>query len=181
MGLPLPLVDPLREIEQAEASHPVETLREATTASLKEAVSALSKSARDFEHGAARVKEASQAVRQEAEQKAATGAPSSDLDEHIESLQTWEERLRGEWLPQIEIAQEVKAGTFLLPRISAAEKAALVNVLERYIQALRGALEILRDLRWTLMALRAEVEGPGDAPVFDNPQDLLGYLKTPSS
>ncbi len=29
--------------------------------------------------------------------------------------------------------------------------------------------------------LRAEMEDPGDAPVFDNPQDLLDYLKTPSN
>jgi prefoldin subunit 5 len=177
MGLPLLLIDPLREIEQAEASHPVETLREATTASLEEAVSSLSKSARDFERSAAKVRAASEAVRQEAEQEAAEGHPSSDLEEHIESLQTWEERLRGEWLPQLEIAQEVKAGTFLLPKISTAEKAILVNVLERYIQAIRGTLETLRDLRWTLMALRAEVEDPGDAPVFEMSQDLLGYLK----
>ena len=179
MGLPLLLVDPLREIEQAEASHPVETLREATTASLDETVSALSKGARDFEKAAAKVRAASQAVRQQAEQEAAAGGPSSDLEEHIESLQTWEERLRGEWLPQLAIAQEVKTGTFLLPKISTAGKATLVGVLDRYIQALRGTLETLRDLRWTLMALRAEVEDPGDAPVFDSPQDLLGYLKIP--
>jgi hypothetical protein len=43
-----------------------------------------------------------------------------------------------------------------------------------------AVLAPLRDLRWSLMALRAEKEDPGDAPVFDNPQDLLVYLN-PSS
>jgi hypothetical protein len=28
------------------------------------------------------------------------------------------------------------------------------------------------------MALRAGTEEPGDAPVFNDPQSLLGYLKT---
>jgi hypothetical protein len=38
-------------------------------------------------------------------------------------------------------------------------------------------LRALRDFRWSLMALRAEAEDPGDAPVFDNPQDLLLHLR----
>jgi hypothetical protein len=38
-------------------------------------------------------------------------------------------------------------------------------------------LRALRDLRWDLMTLRAETEDSGDAPVFDNPQDLLHHLR----
>ena len=37
--------------------------------------------------------------------------------------------------------------------------------------------QALRDLRWHMMTLRAETEDTGDAPVFDNPEDLLDYLK----
>jgi len=44
-----------------------------------------------------------------------------------------------------------------------------------------AVLATLRDLRWRLMVLRAEMEDSGDAPIFDNPQDLLDHLKTPSN
>ncbi|MEO6192402.1 MAG: hypothetical protein ABIS20_05290 [Thermoanaerobaculia bacterium] len=179
MGLPQPLVDPLREIEQAEIARPVETLLEATTASLKETVRALSKATGDIEQGAARVKGASRVVQEKAEEEISAGNPSPDLDEHIESIFKMEEDLRRDWLPHIELARKVKAGTFQLPRIGSAEKARLVNTLERFIKATLSVLETLRDLRWNLMTLRAEAEDPGEAPVFDNPQDLLVYLKTP--
>jgi hypothetical protein len=179
MGLPQPLVDPLREIEQAEVSRPVETLRKATEASLKETVSALSKTVRDCEKGAVRIKEASRAVYEKTEEGISAGSPSPDLDEHIEAIFRMEDDLSRRWLPNAEIARKVKAGTFRLPKVSSAEKARLVNLLERYIKTILGILETLRDLRWTLMTLRAEAEDPGDAPVFDNPEDLLSYLKTP--
>jgi hypothetical protein len=180
MGLPQPLVDPLREIEQAEVSRPVETLRKATEASLKETLGSLSNTVRDVEKGAVRIKEASRAVSEKAEEGISVGGPSPDLDEHIEAIFRMEDDLSRRWLPNAEIARKVKAGTFRLPKVSSAEKARLVNLLERYIKTILGILEELRDLRWSLMALRAEVEDPGDAPIFDNSQDLLDYLKTPS-
>jgi hypothetical protein len=179
MGLPQPLIDPLREIEEAKVSRPVETLLEASTATLKDAVSALSKIILDVENGAAKIQEASQIVRKTAEEEISSGRPSPELDEHIEAIAKLEEDLRRQWLPQIELARNVKADTFRLPKIAAADKAKQVNVLERFIKAILGVLETLQDLRWSLIALRAEADDPGDAPVFDNPQDLLAYLKTP--
>lgn len=73
--------------------------------------------------------------------------------------------------------RKVKAGTFSYP-IPPADKALLVNTFDRFIQAFTATLDNFRDVRWDLMAFRAELEDAGDAPVFDNPQDLLGYLKT---
>jgi len=36
--------------------------------------------------------------------------------------------------------------------------------------------EFLHDARWRLMALRAKLEDPGDAPVFSDADQLLKYL-----
>ena len=54
----------------------------------------------------------------------------------------------------------------------------LLEVEGELKRKLDGSWRILQDLRWDLIALRGEVEDPGDAPVFDNPQALLEYLKT---
>jgi hypothetical protein len=56
----------------------------------------------------------------------------------------------------------------------------LLETEEEFRREFPGSLRVLRDLRWNLMALRAEMEPPGNAPVFDNPWDLLEYLKTNS-
>jgi hypothetical protein len=172
MGIPQPLVAPLRDIEQADVSRPVETLLEDTGVSFQETLSLLSRAARDLEWASERIKEANQEIQKEAERDLLL------LDEHLDSVTRLEESLKREWLPQIELARSIKAGTFRLPMISPEQKSELVTVLERFTQVFLAILRGFRDLRWNLMALRAEVEDPGDAPVFDNAQDLLGYLKT---
>jgi len=91
------------------------------------------------------------------ERKVAAGERPEDLDETIDSLLEMEEELKRKLLPYVDRAGQ--------------QRAAASGSL------LRG-LRVLRDLRWDLMALRAETEAPGDAPVFDNPQALLEYLKT---
>ncbi len=40
------------------------------------------------------------------------------------------------------------------------------------------AMEALRDCRWQLIAVRAEHEDEGEAPLFDNPTELLRYLRS---
>jgi len=54
----------------------------------------------------------------------------------------------------------------------------LLEIEKELKQNLDGKWRALRDLRWDLIALRGEVEDPGDAPVFDNPRDMLIYLKS---
>ena len=53
----------------------------------------------------------------------------------------------------------------------------LLEIEKELKQNLDGKWRALRDLRWDLIALRGEMEDPGDAPVFDNSQDLLIYLE----
>lgn len=44
------------------------------------------------------------------------------------------------------------------------------------IEANEKALAALRDMRWKLLALRAEHEDPGGAPVFSDPEELIQFL-----
>jgi hypothetical protein len=48
--------------------------------------------------------------------------------------------------------------------------------MEQWIEAAEAVLPAYRDARWKLMALRADHEDPGDAPVFDDPEELEQYL-----
>ena len=96
----------------------------------------------------------------------------------IEWLLSQEEDRRRQLPHILELVQRLRAGTFL-SRMVPSDKAGVLGTCDRFLKAIRVTPETLRDLRWDLMALRVEAEDPGDAPVFDNPQDLLGYLKTP--
>jgi hypothetical protein len=179
MGLPQPLVDALREIELTEKLHPEETLREGTETSLRKMLSDFRGLVRDLEKSLERVDKLGGAFLQKTEQEISSGSPSRELDEAIDWLLEQEEELRRKSPVAEEQVQRLQARIFS-SRISAADKALGLSASERFDKARLGILERHRDLRWNLMALRAEAEDPGDAPVFDNPQDLLGYLKTSS-
>lgn len=157
----------------------MERLREEIGDSLGVWLSRFRELVRKLEKSSERVKESGKAVLQTAEEEVTSGKLSPEVDQVIDWLLEREEELRRHLPFEVELIGTLKAGTFSFP-IANADKAPLVSTCERYIKARQSALATLRDLRWDLMALRAETEDPGDAPVFDNSQDLLDYLKTSS-
>lgn len=169
MGLPQPLVDALRDFEKAEAANQA---RQALDRRLDDV--------RAIEENLGRLRECSNAVQLTMEQKIAEGGSMEELDELIDSLLETEEEFRREFLPHVEAARQQKVRAFSRSDLGTADKALSVSLSDRWIRAILGCLEVLRDLRWNLMAFRGEIEDPGDAPVFDNPQDLLSYLKIQS-
>jgi hypothetical protein len=152
MGLPQPLSDALRDFE------PAETAERARQAPRLEDVRAI-------ESNLEKLKDCSRTIFETMERKVAAGERPDDLDETIDSLLETEEEFKRELLPYVDRARQ-------------RQTAASDSLSSRWIEAILGGLRVLRDLRWDLMALRAEAEPPGDAPVFDNPQALLEYLKT---
>jgi predicted RNase H-like nuclease (RuvC/YqgF family) len=170
MGLPQPLADALRDFGQVEAPEAVDPARRALSRSREDV--------RVIETNLDRLKECGRTVLQTMERRVSAGDRPEDLDEYIDALQETEEEFRREFMPHVERDRRARAAAFSRPDLSPADKALAVNLLDRRTRALLGGLQTLRDLRWSLMALRAGTEEPGDAPVFNDPQDLLGYLKT---
>lgn len=111
------------------------------------------------------------ALNKEAEARAFT----LSIDELVDSYEETEKKLRRIALPQIEEATRRKREQFALP-VPPAERARAIALWDRSIRLFTESLRLIRDLRWQLMALRAAVEDPGDAPVFDDPNELLRYL-----
>ncbi|HEV7503494.1 MAG TPA: hypothetical protein VGS07_01110 [Thermoanaerobaculia bacterium] len=179
MGLPQPLIDVLRDVEQAEKFNPEEAIREGTEAGLQKWLSGFRETVLNLEKSNARVRESGRVLLRTAKEGISSDSDSAELDRVIDWLLEREEESRRLLPLEIRMVQTLKAGTFSFP-ITASDKALLVSACERFIKVRQGIPENLRDLRWNLMAFRAESEDPGDAPVFDNPQDLLSYLKTPS-
>ncbi len=118
----------------------------------------------------------SRALFEEIERKVAAGEHPDDLDETIDSLLETEEEFKREFLPHLESARQRKAVIIFHPGAKAFASGS--DPLNRWIDAILGGLKVLRDLRWNLMALRADAEPPGHSPVFSDSQDLLKYLKT---
>jgi hypothetical protein len=177
MGLPQLLIDALQDVESVEGLDLAETLQKETVESLREHLVKIRRQVQVLEASTERLREAGAVAFQIPKQELRDGTALQDLDRAIEFLRTEEEERR-KWQPGLlDAVEKVKAGSFSYP-IPPADKALLVTTFDRFIQALTASLENLRDVRWDLIALRAENEDPGDAPVFDNPQDLLGYLKT---
>jgi hypothetical protein len=163
MGLPQLLADALRDFERADTvDRPGQTPR-------VEDVLAI-------EQNLEKLKDRSRTLFEDMERKVAAGERPEGLDETIDSLLETEEEFKREFLPHLELARRRKTAVISYPGAKASASAA--SLLDRWIDAILGGLMVLRDLRWDLMALRAETEAPGDSPVFDNPQDLLKYLKT---
>ncbi|HEX4963678.1 MAG TPA: hypothetical protein VF173_22825 [Thermoanaerobaculia bacterium] len=179
MGLPQPLVDALRDVEQAEKFNPAEAFRKGTEESIRKMLGEFRRLLGDLEKGVEEVKGSARDFLQETEREISCGRVPQDLDVAVDWLSSQEEDRRKQLPALLELVQKLQADTFS-SRMAAADKARLLSACDRFITASRVIPQTLRDLRWSLMALRAEGEDPGDAPVFDNPQDLLDYLKTPS-
>lgn len=129
-----------------------------------------------LERQSVRVREGLERLIESLAAEAERGAVSVDPDEVIESLRESEQGIKADLFPTLRQMKSTRQGTFSLPNTSSAERARAIAASDRYTKAVTDMLELLRDARWRIMALRAEHEDPGDAPVFDNSQALLQYL-----
>jgi len=50
------------------------------------------------------------------------------------------------------------------------------NTVDHWCRATKAVQVSVRDARWQIMAIRAENEESGDAPAFDNAEDLISFL-----
>lgn len=103
------------------------------------------------------------------------------LDELIERLAAIEEGTQKQWHEMKttrDAARRVQRIFEDLPDAAAGKEALLHGIedptarIEAWIQAAEALLPAYRDARWKLMALRADHEDSGDAPVFDDPDQL---------
>jgi len=97
------------------------------------------------------------------------------IDEVIEHLAARESALAKQLVPMIEVAQTLRS-TMFGRNLRREEKTRHVLVLERQAKAMTAILELFRDGRWRMMALRAELELADDSPAFSDPKELEAYL-----
>jgi len=172
MGLPALLGELDQEVVQAAAAIPSEGRAQAPIEELAESTKLL-------EHIQARAKPILDEIFTEVEKLTrAVGADAGEpMDQAIERVNARETALKEKFLPMIKAARELRAKSFGAQRLSREERARHAVVLDRYLRALGAILKLFRDGRWRMMALRAEVEPAGDAPVFSDPHELLEYLQ----
>jgi len=176
MGLPEPLAEALEELGREEAPEPEPEASVDPYTHWKAALDRHRRIAQKLESQTADLKAAGIKMLSDLEAVAkTTQQPPPGIDEFIDSLlQTEIERRRD--LPDSSERRHLP-DVFTLPQLTQSEKILSATVQARYENALKDGLAALRDLRWALMALRAEYEDAGDAPVFDNPDDLLQHLQ----
>jgi hypothetical protein len=109
------------------------------------------------------------------EKEVSNGCLSVSLDEMIAYYETVEEEFKTAHLPEIERAEMLKKETFSLP-VSREDRARSIAMWDKAIRIHSKALEVVRDLRWQLMALRALIEPRGVEPVFSDPNELKAHL-----
>ncbi len=119
----------------------------------------------------------------QAEQEVA--AEGVDLGALIERLEAVEKDTRAQWRDvrlSRETARRIRSLLQDLPESAPGRRALLLGLeqplarIEEWVQAAEVVLPAYRDARWKLMALRADHEDPGEAPVFDDPEQLEQYL-----
>jgi hypothetical protein len=144
-----------------------------------QAVEFLSEKAKRVEHVLAQVKpilaEMFAGIEESAKVVGAGGIES--MDRAIEQVEAREAALASQLLPMIATLHDLRTKTFGAGHLSRVERTRAAVVLERQEKALRAILRLYRDERWRMMALRAEIEPPGDAPVFDDADALVNYLE----
>jgi plasmid stabilization system protein ParE len=118
--------------------------------------------------------EAASSFLQPVREHLASGA-SLDLDEAVEAMEEREANLREGFLPLLRQAEKARED---VPSLPPRYRELALQIADKQIKVYSGILESLRDVRWQLMALRAKAEGPGDGPVFDDPEELERYLET---
>jgi hypothetical protein len=96
-----------------------------------------------------------------------------EMESAIDSLRDHEERMAEEAEPVFALGEKTLKEVFQLP---SQVRARAHNLSTRILKTHAEALEVVRDLRWKLLALRAMTEDPGDHPVLDSAEDLESYL-----
>ena len=108
-------------------------------------------------------------------------APSpDDLDGAIDLLRSAEQELKSKLEPAVADLKSSRKRLFSAREATPGERARAIATIDRQFAVLNEWLEMVRDFRWKMMTLRADLESPGDAPVFDDSEKLLEYLKAHS-
>jgi hypothetical protein len=175
MGLPALLLEEIESFAREATSAPPSLVEKARAA--KERWLA---SAEELAESARQLRERNLAIRKILAAFLDTPASQgAELDEIIDVLRTAELQIK-EAKPSIERLKSTRKGTFSMRGATPGEKARALAIVDRYITIVNESAETLRDLRWQAMARRASLEEHGDAPVFDDPKELLKYLKSHS-
>jgi len=177
MGLPAPVLEALSDFAQSAAPEAESTAEPSAHDTWIAAWNGAAEVIGQLERQASRVRTALDRFLSISSRKRQSGEGAIELDEAIRDLEGWERSLKETFLPALETLKQIRQDTFSLPGTTPGERAKAISAADRHAEAIAGILELLRDARWQLMALRAESEEPGDAPVFDDPEDLLRYLQ----
>lgn len=97
----------------------------------------------------------------------------NDLDELISFLEREEGCFMQEFAPKIQTARKALKRVVDLP---ADIREAATRQLDLFKKLVIRHEEVLRDLLWELMTIRAERRRSDTGPVFDDPRDLERYL-----
>lgn len=107
-------------------------------------------------------------------------AGTADLDKAIAELEALEAQIRRLYTKTMNVKREGEIVLARLVRQQDREAAqgirGDINMSQQWLDAGEIVIPALRDARWQLMAIRAESEDPGDAPAFDNADDLISHL-----
>jgi len=107
-------------------------------------------------------------------------AGAADLDKAIAELEAVETEIRRLYTETMGVKREgeiVRAKVVRQQDREAVQRVNRnINLAQQWLDAAKAVIPALRDARWQLMAIRAESEDPGDAPAFDNADDLISYL-----
>lgn len=106
----------------------------------------------------------------------ATDPSGIDINDVIMTLKAVERDTVAEASPHIQRVRATRNKIFSSRALTPGERARGIAAVDMYIAAFNDSLAMLRDFRWRIMAIRANFEEAGNAPVFDDPEKLIEYL-----
>jgi hypothetical protein len=175
MGLPAPLLEEIESFAREAVHTPPSLVQEARTAKDRWLTSAEA-----LAESAHQLRERNLEMRRILTEFLEAPAPqSAELDQVIDTLRSSELHMK-EAKPSVDRLKSTRKGTFSMRGATPGEKARALAIVDRYITIVNESAETLRDFRWKAMARRASLEDPGDAPIFDDPEELLKYLNSRS-
>lgn len=107
--------------------------------------------------------------------------PGEDLDEYLDFDRVIESNLVAEQTLAAEAAASLRLASKLgkfLKRHNSKHHLVMAPLLDEVEVVTRRSLEHLRDVRWTLMALKSKVERGNEGPVLESPRALSAYLNS---
>ena len=175
MGLPASLLTDLSEFSKAAERRPLGEAELSALSAKEELLAAMAQLAAQT----AQLQKCAERILSQLERVAEILSVEhlKDLDEVLDVLQKSEESLR-KGLSNSQVKRSRDMVFALRFTWTSGEKARVIATLDRFVEVAKRHTELLRDARWRLMALRAKLEDPGDAPVFSDPDQLLKYLSS---